>query len=221
MSFDEQMDGLIYFHLEGFVSARELLQSLEQNPFAKELIAPAKGIQKSAFFEALNTRGLDQMIEIDEQLYDKLASQLPDAYPKLGKLIAIDGTLIDAILFMEWADYRRNSHKAKAHVGFSINRGTPGKLYLSDEGPFVEKILQPGETGVMDRYYQCHRHFDLWQSQGKHFVCRIKENTTKTLIKSQPVKPESIVFYDAIVKLGSSQRNYTQNPIRVVGYEVN
>jgi len=101
MSFDEQMDGLIYFHLEGFDSGRELLQPLAQNPFAKEFIAPAKGIQKSAFFEALNTRGLEQMIDIYEQLNDKVASQLPDAYPKLGKLVAIDGTLIDATLSME------------------------------------------------------------------------------------------------------------------------
>jgi hypothetical protein len=46
---------------------------------------------------------------------------------------------------MEWADYRSGSKKAKAHVGFDINRGIPRKIYLSDgkegERPFVDKII--------------------------------------------------------------------------------
>jgi len=128
MSFNEQMDGVIYFSLEGFDSGRELLQSPEQNPFAKEFIAPAKGIQKSAIFEALITRGLDQMIDIYEQLYDKLASQLPDAYPKLGKLVAIDGTLMDATLSIWTATISAigtlTSGKARASILFAELRKT-------------------------------------------------------------------------------------------------
>jgi hypothetical protein len=45
--------------LEDFSSGRELLQSLEQDNFAKECVAPPKGIKKSAFFEAINSRGLE------------------------------------------------------------------------------------------------------------------------------------------------------------------
>ena len=59
---------------------------------------------------------------------------------------------------MYWADYLKGSKKAKVHVGFDLNRGIPKKIFLTDgkeaERPFVEKILAPGETGVMDRGYQ-------------------------------------------------------------------
>ena len=92
---------------------------------------------------------------------------LPDEYAHLGNLVSIDGSLIDAVLSMEWADYRSGSKKAKAHVGFDINRGIPRKIFLTDgkegERPFVDKIIDKGETGVMDRGYQSHDHFDQWQ----------------------------------------------------------
>nr|CBX28363.1 hypothetical protein N47_G36870 [uncultured Desulfobacterium sp.] len=48
---------------------------------------------------------------------------LPNRHPDLGELIVIDGSLIDAVLSMAWADYRKNSKKAKIHLGFNINIG--------------------------------------------------------------------------------------------------
>jgi hypothetical protein len=41
-----------------------LLQALEQNDFAKECVAPPRGIKKSSFFEAINNRGLEQLTEV-------------------------------------------------------------------------------------------------------------------------------------------------------------
>ena len=111
MTFDDQLKALVFSHLEEYSSGSELLQALEQNDFAKECVAPPKGIKKSSFFEAINNRGLEQL-----------------------------------------TDYRSGSKKAKAHVGFDINRGIPRKIYLTDgkegERPFVSKILDTGETGV-------------------------------------------------------------------------
>ena len=78
---------------------------------------------------------------------------------------------------MHWADYRDGVKKAKARIGFDVNRGIPQKVYLTDgkadEWPFGSKIVSRGQTGIYDRYYQCHRNFDEWQSQGRHYVCRI------------------------------------------------
>lgn len=54
MTFDDQLKALIFYHLEEFSSGSDLLQALEQNDFAKECVAPPKGIKKSAFFEAIN-----------------------------------------------------------------------------------------------------------------------------------------------------------------------
>jgi Transposase DDE domain len=224
MSFDDQLKALIYYHLQEFASGSELLQALEQDNFAKECVAPPKGIKKSSFFEAMNTRGLEQLTEVFSHLVKQAGRALPVEYAHLGNLVSIDGSLIDAVLSMEWADYRNGSKKAKAHIGFDINRGIPRKIYLSDgkegERPFVEKIIDKGETGVMDRGYQSHDHFDQWQAAEKFFVCRIRENTQKTVIRENAVNPDSIVFYDSIVLLGTKGTNQTEKELRLVGYRV-
>jgi hypothetical protein len=224
MTFDDQLKALIFFHLQEYSSGHELIQALEQNDFAKECVAPPKGIKKSAFFEAINTRGLEQLGEVFGHLVKEAAGVIPAEYAHLGNLVAIDGTLIDSVLSMEWADYRGGSKKAKAHVGFDINRGIPRKIFLTDgkegERPFVDKIIEKGETAVTDRGYQCHALFDQWQTGEKLFACRIKEGTTRTVIKEHAVLENSIVFYDAVVLLGTKGTNQTEKELRLVGYHV-
>jgi len=106
MSFNDQLKALIFYHLQEYSSGSELLQALEQNDFAKECVAPPKGIKKSSFFEAINTRGLEQLAEVFNHLVKQAGTVLPDEYAHLGNLVSIDGSLIDAVLSMEWADYR-------------------------------------------------------------------------------------------------------------------
>jgi hypothetical protein len=223
MDFEQMLDALIYFHLEDHDSGRHLVQALAEDQFAREVIAPS-GIKKSSFFEAINTRGLEQMIAVLGELVKQAKGVVPSAHGTWGDLVAIDGSLIDAVLSMYWADYRDGAKKAKVHVGFDLNRGIPAKLFLTegkgDERPFVSKILEPGQTGVMDRYYQKHKSFDAWQAEGKHFVCRIKEGTTKTVIRDNEITPGSIVFYDSLVLLGSTRDNQTKTPVRLVAYRV-
>lgn len=224
LSFEDQFKALIFYHLQEYSSARELLQALEQNDFAKECVASPKGIKKTTFFEAINSRGLEQLTEIFDDLVQQAGKVLPAEYGELGNLVAIDGSMIDAVLSMEWADYRDGAKKAKAHVGFDINRGIPRKIHFSGgnggERPFVGKIIAKGETGVMDRGYQSHDHFDQWQSAEKFFVCRIRENTHKTVIRDNIISPDSIIFYDSVVLLGTKGVNQTEKELRVVGYHV-
>ena len=224
MTFEDQFKALVYLHLEGHESGRDLLQALEENDFARQEVAPAGGIKKSSFFEIQSTRGLDQLVHVFDGVLGEARRILPRGYPDLGELRAIDGSLIDAVLSMTWAEYRDGSKKAKVHLGFDINRGIPSKVFLSegkaDERPYVSQILLAGQTGVMDRYYQCHKDFDLWQGEGKHFLCRIRANTRKTELQTTPVPAASIVFYDGICLLGTKGVNQTEEPVRIVGYRV-
>jgi Transposase DDE domain len=224
MEFEDQLHALIYFHLQEHTSGRHLLQSLEEDAFAREHFAPKKGIARSSFFEAMNQRGLEQFLLVFEALQQQASKVLPDKHPELGQLVAVDGSLIDAVLSMDWADYRKGAKKAKTHIGFDLNRGIPRTIFLTDgkggERPFVNRIVQPGETAVSDRGYQSHHDFDQLQAASKHFVSRIKENTVRTCLESSPVAPGSIVFYDAKVLLGREGINQTQIPLRLVGYTV-
>ena len=224
MNFQDQLDALIYFHLEEHTSGRDLLQDLEEDDFARNVIAPSKGIKKSSFFEAINTRGLEQLAQVFQALYGKATHTLPKEYTDLGDLVSIDGSLVDAVLSMHWADYRDGSKKAKVHIGFDFNHSIPFRIFITDgkadERPFASKICSPGQTAVVDRYYPCHKNFDLWQIEGKHFVCRIKARTTKKVVRTLEVQPGSIVFYDVIALLGTPGINQTEKEVRVVAFRI-
>jgi hypothetical protein len=223
-NFEHHLQALIYLHLQEYESGRELLQVLEQDEFAKAHIAPPEGVKKSTFFEAMNTRALEQLAQMYERLHAKTKKILPALHADLGYLVSVDGTLIDAVPTMEFADYREGVKKAKAHLGFNLNHGIPERICLSagkaDERPFVKKIVEPGQTVVADRYYQCHKNFDEYQSEGRHFVIRIKKSTRKTIIEERDVPDESHVFLDIIALLGTKGQNQTEKPVRVVGYRV-
>jgi hypothetical protein len=225
MTFEDQLKMLIFFHLEEHVSARHMLQVIEQDDFARKNIAPEEGIKKSSFSEAINTRGLEQLQIVFEKLSRKASGILPNRHPELGDLVALDGSLIDATLSMYWADYRKGSKKAKLHLGFDLNHGIPSKIYFTDgkgaERPFVDPVTSAGQTIVTDRGYQEHALFDDLQVQGKHFVIRIRASTTKTVVKANDVDQDSIVFFDAEVLLGTEEnKNQSQKPVRLVGYHV-
>ncbi len=225
MNFEEQLDALIFFHLEEHVSARHLIQTLKEDDFARDNIAPEDGISRSSFSEIINSRGLEQLKFVFEKLSIKASNTLPVNHSELGNLVAFDGSLIDSVLSMTWADYRKGSKKAKIHLGFNLNQGIPNKIFLTNgkgaERPFVSRILSPGQTGVGDRGYQKHGLFDNLQSEGKSFVIRIKSNTSKICLKENEINADSFIFYDAEVLLGTPENNnQTQNPVRLIGYRV-
>ena len=56
MNTEELLNILTYYHLQEFSSGRELIQALQQDDYAKNLIAPAGGIKHSTFFDTVNDR---------------------------------------------------------------------------------------------------------------------------------------------------------------------
>jgi len=217
MTFEDQLNALIFFHLEEHTSARHLIQTLQQDDFARNNIAPEGGIGKSSFSEAINGRGLEQFLFVFQELQKQACFLLPKKYSRLGELVSIDGSLTDSVLSMAWADYREGSKKAKLHLGFNVNQGIPQKLFLTDgktgERPFVHQILEPRQTGILDRGYQDHQNFDRLQEEQKHFVCRVKGNTHKTCLEKYDVDSDGMIFYDAKVLLGQNGPGQTRKPL--------
>ena len=222
-TFSYQIHSLIYFHIEEYPSARGLLEDLgdaTQPPLAG---LPQAGVKRSTFFEAINTRGLPQMLEVFQRLSRKAARVLGTKYEALGQLRALDGSLVDATLSMEWADYTKTTNKARVHLCFDLNRGIPRKIHLTDgkgaERPLANEQLEPGQTGVMDRGYQDHSRFDAWQEEGKFFVCRIRGNTQKTIVRELPIPAKSKIIFHAEVYLGDPQHR-TRYTVRLVGIKL-
>jgi len=224
MTTEDLLNILTYYHLQEFSSGRELIQALQEDEYARHMIAPAGGIKQSTFFDTVNERGVEQLFYVFTELHQKAASLLPAQHLDLGELVVVDGSLIDSVLSMHWADYRSNANKAKLHLGFNLNHGIPSKLVLTEgksaERPCVEQLVEPGQTAVLDRGYQAHQRFDQWQEELRHFVCRIKENTRNEVLEKYPLVTGSPVFFDAKVLLGTPGVNQTKEPVRLVGYQV-
>lgn len=220
-TFDFQVKSLIYYHTEEYPSAQALLEAMREEPFVRHTLVPEEGLGESTFYEANTTRGIPQMLEVMDRLSKKVSKRLGIAHPQLGDLVAIDGSLIDASLSMTWADYSDSKNKAKAHVGFDLNRGIPRKLYLTEgkgaERPLVSLILEPGQTGVVDRGYQDHARFDAWIEEGRHFVARIKKNTYWEVVEKLPFPKDTQIFFFAKVRLGDKAHRM-KHPVFLVGF---
>jgi len=223
-TFDYQLRSLIYYHTEEFTSAQALLEEMQdEDSFAHHNLVPEAGLGESTFYEANTSRGATQMLEVFDKLVKKASKRSGVVHAQLGDLVAIDGSLIDATLSMIWADYRDTKNKAKAHLGFDLNRGIPRKLYLTEgkggERPFVSCILESGQTGVVDRGYQDHSRFDEWIDEGKHFVARLKNNTKREVLEKLPFDKNSKVFFFARVQLGDKNHGM-KHPVYLVGFRV-
>ena len=75
-AFEVQVNILVYFHLEEHHSGRHLLQSLQEENFDRRHVAPEYSIERSSFFEEISSRGLEQMAELFQKIYEDATSQL-------------------------------------------------------------------------------------------------------------------------------------------------
>lgn len=137
-------------------------------------------------------------------------------------MVVIDGSLISASLSMTWADYRKNVRKAKMHLGLDLQGAIPRKMILTQgkgaERPFVSRLLEQGETGVLDRGYQDHQRFDSWVDENKHFVARLKKNTKWEIVENLSFEQNNTIFFFAKVLLGHP-KGPMKHPLFVVGFK--
>ncbi len=150
MNTEELLNILTYYHLQECSSGRELVQTLQEDEYARNLIAPAGGMRRATLFDTVNDRGVEQLLYVFTELQKQAGAVLPTEHANLGNLVAIDGSLIDSVLSMHWAEYRNNSNKAKPHLGFDLNHGIPRKLFVTTgkgaERPFVSSLIDPVQT---------------------------------------------------------------------------
>lgn len=220
LTFEQLLYTLLYFHVEEYESAAALQEDLADPNQSPPAELPQKGIPKSTFSEVINSRGLEQMLEVFEYLSEKASKVIGIKFEALGKLRAFDGSLINCTLSMEWANYSKNVNKAKAHFSFDLNRGIPRKIKLTEgkgaERPQAEKQLEKGETGSFDRGYQQHSQFDQWQEEDKYFVASIRKNTIKTVVRELPIPEKSNIFFAAEAYLGD-ENHRTKRPYVTLG----
>jgi len=223
LTFAHQVLSLVYFHLQNFTSGRHLLQALTEDTLAQTMIALPGGIKKSTFFETIGSRGLEQLQQVFSLLAAYASTVIPKANAELGKLVVVDPTLIDCTASMQFADYRNTSKKMQVPMGFDPQSSFPRGFVLikgkANARKHVTDLVNPEETVILDRGFQCYADFDFWDSQGIQYVCRVKNSPRKTVIRSRPVPWGGKIVSDEEVILGDAQ-NCTRTPVRLVVFRV-
>ncbi len=77
MNTEELLNILTYYHLQDFSSGRELIQTLQEDDYARQFVAPAGGIKRATFFDTVNDRGVEQLLYVFTELQKQAEGFLP------------------------------------------------------------------------------------------------------------------------------------------------
>ena len=128
MTFEDQLKALIFFTLKSMSRLVILFKSSTKMISLVTALLRKMVQEKAVFLKPSITGGLNNWNSYFKNLPVKHLIYCPNSIPT----VAIDGSLIDAVLSMTWADYRKNSKKAKIHLGFNLNQGIPSKIFFTN-----------------------------------------------------------------------------------------
>lgn len=77
-------------------------------------------------------------------------------------------------------------------------------------------VVNENALNVFDRAYVDYKTFDIYCANGTRFVSRLKSNALVEVIEERPVKPESPIIKDQIVKLGKDKTTKMEHPLRLI-----
>jgi Transposase DDE domain len=133
-------------------------------------------------------------------IFERLAAQvcakdtpaLPEEIPADMQLIAVDGTLMDALGRMFWAVWLdQYENAAKVHLHFNVSRGVPVLMELTDgngdEKKSLREHLAAGCLYLLDRGYVDYKLYQEISAAGSSCVGRLRCNAAMEVITSRPL----------------------------------
>jgi hypothetical protein len=140
-----------------------------------------------------------------------------------NKLLSMDASLIDLCLgLFPWAKYRQTKGAVKLHMMLDHDGYFPVFAAVTEANRNELKIAQvveipKGSIVTLDRGYIDYGLFAKWTSQGVFFVTRLKRKSKIEVVRELPIKTESNVLADCLVRLtGYRQSKKCPGLLRVV-----
>jgi hypothetical protein len=144
----------------------------------------------------------------------------------LAGLIAVDGSLLQALPRMAWALWQDATHRAaKMHVAFAVFPGVPVKAAVTagngSERAELRKLVQPGGFYVADRGYADYSLFREFDAAGVRFVIRLQEQAVFEVLQERPLsqadRAAGVVRDVTLRRLGTEKHNaLLKRPLRIV-----
>jgi len=153
----------------------------------------------------------------------------PPGLPEGIQLIAVDGTLLEALARMLWAVWLdKHENAAKVHLHFNLSRGVPEYVDLTagngDEKASLKDHLAAGRLYILDRGYVDYTLYAEIIKAKSSCVARLRCNASMELIKSRPLTAADSaagVVSDEEVWLGDSKTGTRMpHPVRVIKVHV-
>ena len=152
----------------------------------------------------------------------------PDGLPQNIALIAVDGTLLEALARMLWALWLGKYQNAvKVHVHYDVLRGVPVCIDLTpgngDEKESLRLHLESGRLYIIDRGYRDYGLFTEIMAKGSSFVARLANNAKMEVLETRSLSAADRaagVVTDEIVCLGHEKTESRMARVRVIHVQV-
>ncbi len=153
----------------------------------------------------------------------------PTGLDKELDVIAMDGSLLDALPRMAWALWLDKEHRAvKLHVEFDVLRGVPQDVTVTNgngnEKQVMRQVLESGKLYLIDAGYAEYRFFEDIRKAKSSFIGRLRDNAVYEIIEERPLTEtdrEAGVGFDRVVHLGcEAKRMDLSGPVRVIQVEL-
>lgn len=148
----------------------------------------------------------------------------------LEEIVAVDGSLFDALPRMTWAVYRSSgkNNKVKLHLKYNVLGQKVTDAWISEGNKCERKQLRmqwkKGEFYVCDRYYGLdYNYLSSLDQYGCDFVIRIRNDANYEVVQDYPLDELDVkanVLSDQLVILGSPNEEKEPAKLRLVRINV-
>jgi len=218
---------LFYFFNAALTSLRSLQRLTDFDKVRRKL-----GVRRSSLgslSEASQVFDPELLREIFGRLAEKAvasdAVERPEGLPQSLRVIASDGSILEALPRMVWALWLRKEHNGvRLHLDFDVLKGVPVRAEVTrareSETKRLERRLVAGWLYVIDRGFADYGFFQAVIDAGSSFVGRAQQNAVYEIVEERRVTDEAKaagVRFDRVVKLGGKVSGpKLRQPVRIV-----
>jgi hypothetical protein len=222
---------LLHYFNPALTSLRSLVQASDLKNVRRRL--GVKHVSLGSLSEASRVFDPTLLRELFAELAGRIESdpaRLPAGLPPELAVLAVDGTLLEALPRMAWALWLDSEHRAlKVHLEFDILKGAPAAAAITDgngnEKEVLRESLQANKLYALDAGYARFTLFEAIRAKGSSFVARLHDNSVYELVAERPLTAADQaagVVSDKVVWLGSTaaKRAELSVPLRLIAVHI-
>lgn len=217
---------LLYFFNPVLTSLRGICKATDLEMLQKKL--GIKRTSLSSLSEASQVFDAQMLEPVLQQLARRAVPIETD--PQLKRIqqsiLAVDGTLLQALPKMLWALWLDEQHRAaKLHLAFDIEKALPVDAAVthanaSEKKMLKKKFLKPDTLFLLDAGFAQYELLNDITAANSSFVVRIRDNAVWDCLEQRPLTGQDRqagITKDMVVRLGSKQtRNDYPKPVRLL-----